>query len=38
MAKAMVTEGTAKSLADGIAKVAVDNPELYSAYVAEMGA
>ena len=38
MAKAMVDEGTVKSLAEGISKVAVDNPELYSAYVAEMGA
>ena len=38
MAKAMVDEGTVKSLAEGISKVAVDNHELYSAYVAEMGA
>ena len=38
MAKALVAEGTVKSLADGISKVAVENPELYSAYVAEMGA
>tara|TARA_R110002012_G_scaffold281204_1_gene470206 strand:+ start:617 stop:1309 length:693 start_codon:yes stop_codon:yes gene_type:complete len=38
MAKAMVESGSANSLSDGIAKVAVDNPELYSAYVAEMGA
>jgi len=38
MAKALVEEGTVNSLADGIAKVAVDNPKLYSAYVAEMGA
>ncbi len=38
MAKAMVDEGSVKSLAEGISKVAVDNPELYSAYVAEMGA
>ncbi len=38
MAKAMVTEGTVKSLSEGISRVATDNPELYSAYVAEMGA
>jgi hypothetical protein len=38
IAKAMVESGTVSSLADGIAKAAVDNPELYSAYVAEMGA
>ena len=38
MAKALVQEGSVGSLADGIAKVAVDNPNLYSAYVAEMGA
>tara|TARA_R110002020_G_scaffold128694_5_gene288414 strand:+ start:1401 stop:2093 length:693 start_codon:yes stop_codon:yes gene_type:complete len=38
MAKALVEEGSVSSLADGIAKVAVDNPDLYSAYVAEMGA
>ena len=38
MAKALVEEGTVNSLADGIAKVAENNPELYSAYVAEMGA
>ncbi len=35
IAKAMVQEGTVKSLAEGISKVAVDQPELYSAYVAE---
>ena len=35
MAKAMVENGTAKSLADGIARVAVNNPDLYSQYVAE---
>ena len=38
MAKAMVSEGTVKNLAEGISKVATDNPQLYSAYVAEMGA
>ena len=38
MAKALVESGDASSLADGISKVATDNPELYSAYVAEMGA
>ena len=38
MAKAMVDENKVSSLAEGISKVAVDNPELYSAYVAEMGA
>ena len=38
MAKAMGDDGSASSLSDGIAKVAVENPELYSAYVAEMGA
>ncbi len=31
----MVEEGTVSSLAEGISKVAVDQPELYSAYVAE---
>ena len=35
IAKAMVQEGTVKSLAEGISKVAVDQPDLYSAYVAE---
>lgn len=35
IAKAMVQEGTVSSLAEGISKVAVDQPELYSAYVAE---
>jgi len=35
IAKAMVEEGTATSFADGLSKVAVDQPELYSAYVAE---
>ena len=35
IAKAMVEEGTVSSLAEGISKVAVDQPELYSAYVAE---
>ena len=38
MAKAMVDDGSANSLSDGIAKVATNNPDLYSAYVAEMGA
>ena len=38
MAKAMVENGTASSIAEGISQVAVENPELYSAYVAEMGA
>jgi DNA gyrase/topoisomerase IV subunit A len=38
MAKTMVETGVAKSLADGISRVAKENPELYSAYVAEMGA
>tara|TARA_R100001510_G_C7651458_1_gene209127 strand:+ start:729 stop:1418 length:690 start_codon:yes stop_codon:yes gene_type:complete len=35
IAKSMVEEGTVGSLAEGISKVAVDQPELYSAYVAE---
>ena len=35
MAKALVSEGTVNSLAEGISRVATDNPELYSAYVAE---
>ena len=35
IAKSMVENGTVGSLAEGISKVAVDQPELYSAYVAE---
>ena len=35
VAKAMVETGEVSSLAEGISKVAVDQPELYSAYVAE---
>jgi uncharacterized membrane protein len=35
IAKSMVENGTVRSLAEGISKVAVDQPELYSAYVAE---
>lgn len=38
LAKAMVESGQVTSLADGISKVAIANPDLYSAYVAEMGA
>ena len=35
IAKAMVSEGTVKTLAEGISKVATEQPDLYSAYVAE---
>lgn len=35
IAKAMVEQGTVKSLAEGISRVAVEQPDLYSAYVAE---
>ena len=38
MAKAMIEDNTVSTLSEGIAKVAVQNPNLYSAYVAEMGA
>ncbi len=38
LAKTLIADGKADTLPSAIAKVAAQNPELYSAYVAEMGA
>jgi hypothetical protein len=38
MAKSLVDSGQTSSIVAGIASVAVQNPELYSQYLAEKGA
>ena len=38
LAKQLVEDGEATTIADGISKVAKANPEMYAAYVTEMGA